>query len=115
MDTNYIKSDGFSNPDTQRYFVENWPDERFCKESDERKCCGFCLYGHFLEFTDYFWVICLNPDSPYCYETLDGSFSCPVQDPYPADDDDNGDDDGDGENPEPPAGPPPGPQQTASP
>ena len=59
MNTNRIKSDGFSNPATQRYFVENWSDDRYCE------------------------------DSAYCYETLDGSFSCPGQDPYPEDTDDD--------------------------
>jgi hypothetical protein len=53
MHANRIKSDGFSNPGAQRYFAENWSDDRFSKESEERKCCGFCRYGHYLECEDY--------------------------------------------------------------
>ena len=89
MNTNRIKRDGFSNPATQRYFVENWSDDRYCEDIEERKCCGFCRNAHFVECEGYPWVICLNPDSAYCYETLDGSFSCPGQDPYPEDTDDD--------------------------
>jgi hypothetical protein len=32
------------------------------------------------------FCLCLNADSPYCYETLEVPFACPVQEPHPGED-----------------------------
>jgi hypothetical protein len=47
-----------------------------------RECARICLHQQFLLDTDYNWILCLNPDSRYCYETLDACFSCPCLEPY---------------------------------
>jgi hypothetical protein len=76
MKGNRIKRDGFSNPVTEEFFAQHWPDERLVQAANEEKCCIFCLYGHHLVKGDYPWIFCLNPDSGYCYETLDPHFWC---------------------------------------
>ena len=43
------------------------------------------IHMRFVGPPDLSWVICLNSDSRYCYETLDAFFSCPVQEAYPDD------------------------------
>ena len=48
MNQNRIKLDGFSNPDTEQYFWDNWTDERHYKEIQEEKSCVFCCWSGFL-------------------------------------------------------------------
>src|SRR6266545_7612958 len=81
MNTNKIKTDGFSNPETERFFAEQWDDERLLKQGEEEKHCGFCNHCFFLK-SEELWILCLNADSPYCYETLDACFTCPGHEPY---------------------------------
>jgi hypothetical protein len=83
VNTNRIKWDAFSNPDTEHFYKEIWTEERAEKAADEDKICGLCSHGTFLLPSEYPWVLCLNPDSPYCYETLDPFFSCPRHKPWP--------------------------------
>jgi hypothetical protein len=81
MNTNRIKTDGFSNPETERYFREGWTQERSEKELQEEKVCALCRRAFPTPGTADPWVICLNPDSRYCYETLDPLFSCARHEP----------------------------------
>lgn len=79
MNTNLIKKDGFSNPDTKRLFEEHWNDEL----SDEqcKKLCGLCNHGFFLDPPDLDWVLCLNRDGPHAFETVSSLFTCPAHEP----------------------------------
>jgi len=73
MNKNHFKTTGFSNTNTQQWF-ESWSEELCLKLMDEEKLCGFCCHSRFV--SDGEWVVCLNADSPYCYETLCSSFIC---------------------------------------
>jgi hypothetical protein len=83
VNTNRIKRDGFSNPETERFFQEPWTEEGPDQEWEEGKICGLCSQRTLLLPAEYPWVLCLNPDSPYCYETLEPTFSCPRHKPWP--------------------------------
>jgi hypothetical protein len=90
VNTNRIKRDGFSNPDTERFYQEPWTEEGPDQEGEEGKICGLCSQGTFLLPSEYPWVLCLNPDSPYCYETVDPIFYCPRHKPWPETSDEQG-------------------------
>ena len=74
MNCNRIKSEGFSNPETERFFKAHWTYERQMREMETQKTCGFCLCA--IPIADPCSVLCLNADSPYCYETVSAFFSC---------------------------------------
>ena len=103
MNRNLIKKDGFSNLDTQRFY-ESWTEEWQERNAEQEKHCGFCLHCHFL-LEDPMFCLCLNADSPYCYETVEVLFTCPVHEPYP-EENGSGDELGGSAPPDPPAADP---------
>ena len=74
MNANKIQVKGFSNPDTERVFA-SWPDEHHRQLFRQGRLCGLCAHCFFTEDRSES-VVCLNPDSPHCYETVDSCFSC---------------------------------------
>ncbi|MHC1769138.1 MAG: hypothetical protein AB9869_33455 [Verrucomicrobiia bacterium] len=80
MNTNCIKKDGFSNPETKQLFDECWIDDAL---SDEHctALCGLCTHGFFLDPPDLDWVLCLNRDGPHAFETVSSLFTCPAHEP----------------------------------
>jgi hypothetical protein len=48
MNTNQVKKDGFSNPDTERLY-EEWCKKELFAEVEEEGCCGMCAWGLFLD------------------------------------------------------------------
>jgi hypothetical protein len=83
VNTNRIRREGFSNPETERFYQEVSSEERSEQEWEEAKICGLCSHGRCLLPFEYPWVLCLNPDSRHCYETLDPIFSCSRHKPWP--------------------------------
>jgi hypothetical protein len=83
MDTNYIKKDGFSNPDTERFFKKHWNEDLMAATCRARKHCGVCFCGFIFvdSVEDNLWLLCTHDESPYYLETLHFAFSCPYQDP----------------------------------
>jgi hypothetical protein len=77
MNTNRISTTGFSNPDTERLFA-SWHAEEVERYSEKDKQCAFCEHGFFLH-QNLTLVLCLNPDSPHCHETVEIWFTCPRQ------------------------------------
>jgi hypothetical protein len=73
MNKNRFRNDGFSNPETQRLF-EGWPEQECEANIESENLCGFCGHSRFLGGAE--WVVCLNADSRYCYETLCSWFTC---------------------------------------
>lgn len=78
MDTNFIRKDGFSNPDTERLFREKWDEERMDAVCAINRHCGMCLACEFLVESpeENLWLLCRDEDSPYFLETLHFPFSC---------------------------------------
>ena len=80
VDTNYIKKNGFSNPDTERVYKSWRPTQREAVV-EGTKDCGACLWA--LDLVDapgeYEWLLCLKPNSPYRWETVHWAFTCPEQ------------------------------------
>ena len=83
MDTNYIRKDGFSNPDTERFFQKHWNEDLMDATCSARKHCGVCFCGVIFvdSVEDNLWLLCIHEDSPYHLETLHFAFSCPYQQP----------------------------------
>ena len=77
MNINRIRIDGFSNPETERYF-RSWSPAVVEEHSEQDKQCAYCEHGFFLA-RNLALLLCLNPDSPHCYETLEIWFTCPRQ------------------------------------
>lgn len=75
MDTNQIIKDGFSNPDTGRFF-ERLDKDRVAKAVEAMKDCGACVHRVFLVDSpgEYEWLLCMHEDSPHFLETLKWSF-----------------------------------------
>src|SRR4051794_8736669 len=78
MDTNYIRKDGFSNPETERLY-KTWDRERGMASLESRQNCGACLDRYSLIDSpgQYCWFLCLGENSPHFLETLHWSFGCP--------------------------------------
>ena len=89
MNANRIKRDGFSNPETEGAY-QSWPEEKEEKDAEQKKHCGFCSHCFFLP-ADIMWILCLNADSPYCYETVSVFFTCTGHEPWPEEDSSNTD------------------------
>ena len=83
MDRNYIRKDGFSNPDTERFFKENWNEERMMALCQGNKHCGRCIHAHLLIESpeENLWWFCLNEASEYFLETVHFAFGCIHQEP----------------------------------
>jgi hypothetical protein len=66
MDTNYIKKDGFSNPDTERFFKKHWNGDLMEATCRARKHCGvcFCAFIFVDSVEDNLWLLCTHEDSP---------------------------------------------------
>ena len=77
MNSNHIKRDGFSNPVTAALFRRHWTEKRREREIREESSCWFCCFGCFVSESG--WMLCLNPDSPHCDETVCLAFSCMAQ------------------------------------
>ncbi len=79
MDTNYVRKDGFSNPDTERFFKQHWTPEQMFAVCDALKHCGVCDYAFEIVDTpqEHLWYLCWNEDAPYHLETVHFAFTCP--------------------------------------
>jgi hypothetical protein len=71
MDSNYIKKDGFSNPDTERFFNKHWKEDLMEATCRARKHCGVCFCGFIFvdSAEDNLWLLCTHDESPYYLET----------------------------------------------
>jgi hypothetical protein len=86
MNSNQIKRNGFSNPKTERHFKKNWTEGKNAVQVSEGNCCGLCQHCCFVGHPNPVdWILCLNPKSEYCHETLDPNFTCLQQEPMPED------------------------------
>ena len=76
MNINEIVTDGFSNPDTEKLYKEDWPDEPKLREQCHEDCaqCGLCSYFAPLNAD---WGLCCNPASRHHLETVFEHFTCP--------------------------------------
>lgn len=73
---NRIKLDGFSNPESERLYKEQWPDDPALKEQYENGGqCGGCS---FFAPLDSDWGLCLYKKSKHFRETVFEHFSCPT-------------------------------------
>lgn len=79
MNTNFLRKDGFSNPETKRLFEEHWNDD--VTDEQCKRMCGLCNHGFFLDPPDLDWVLCLNRDGPHAFETVSCMFTCPAHEP----------------------------------
>ena len=79
MNSNYVRNDGFSNPETERFFKQHWGPEQMWAVCNALKHCGVCGFG--FEIVDSpqerLWHLCWNEDSPYHMETVHCAFTCP--------------------------------------
>src|SRR6188508_2346887 len=78
MDTNQIRKDGFSNPETERE-SKAWKEQgREMALIEANKNCGSCLFNSFIVDSPeaYHWLLCLNEDSPRHLETLRWTYCC---------------------------------------
>ncbi len=75
MNSNQIKTDGFSNPDSQRLMNEQWPDEPELRVQQSEDClqCGGCSFYGKLNFD---WGVCCNQKSRHHLETVFEHFTC---------------------------------------
>lgn len=74
MKTNQIVTTGFSNPESERRFHENYPDEPELQEQAMYLQCGGCSF--FACFNaDY--GLCCNAKSRHHLETVKEHFTCP--------------------------------------
>ena len=66
MDANYIRKDGFSNPETERFFAQHWDAERMQGQCEALEHCGICVHSYYLIDSpqDRLWMLCLNERSP---------------------------------------------------
>jgi hypothetical protein len=71
MDSNYIKKDGFSNPDTEGFFKKHWNEDLMEATCRARKHCGvcFCAFIFVDSVEDNLWMLCIHEESPYYLET----------------------------------------------
>ena len=74
---NRIRTDGFSNPDTERLFANPAPAGR----PDEENLCGLCRHAHFLPPSEGRWILCLNRKGPHWFETVSSCFTCARHEP----------------------------------
>ncbi|RYZ63562.1 MAG: hypothetical protein EOP09_17460 [Proteobacteria bacterium] len=67
--------DGFSNPDTQMFYAEDWPGEPHLQlQSEEGGQCGGCSF--FAPFNED-WGLCCSHASRHHLETVSEHFTCP--------------------------------------
>jgi len=75
MGENTIRTDDFSNEESQQLFEHQWQDEPECLEQYEGgKQCGSCSF--FAPLNSDFGL-CLNSESRHRLETLLEHFTCP--------------------------------------
>ena len=84
MNCNHIVKDGFSNPETERFFT-SWDTERAMKTIADNQNCGACQRCLFLAggTGGLKWLLCLHQDSLYYLQTLSWAFGCPDRIPDP--------------------------------
>ena len=74
MNTNRIKTDGFSNPDSEQLMNQQWPDEpELAVQQNEGGQCGACSF--FAPF-NLDWGLCCHPNSRHHLETVFEHFTC---------------------------------------
>ena len=76
MNSNFIKTDEFSNPESERLYRERWPDEPGMKARYEvGDQCGGCSFYAKLNAD---WGLCCYAASRHHLETVFEHFSCPT-------------------------------------
>ena len=74
MNTNTIRTDGWSNADTELTYKNNWPDSPELKRQYENgDQCGGCSF--FAPFNAD-WGLCCNAKAPHHTETVFEHFTC---------------------------------------
>lgn len=75
MSRNVIATDSFSNPDSERLYESQWPDEPRVREQYEngQQCGGCSFFGKF----NFDYGLCCNPKSRHHLETVFEHFTCP--------------------------------------
>jgi hypothetical protein len=75
MNENEIILKRFSNPESEKLYKDEWPDEpEIHIKYRHGEQCGGCSF--FAEF-DEDWGLCCNPSSRHKYETVFEHFTCP--------------------------------------
>ena len=74
MNQNRIKTEGFSNSESERLYTEHWPDDPETAElCDAGQQCGGCAF--YAKFNaDY--GLCCNSNSRHTLETIFEHFTC---------------------------------------
>lgn len=74
MNTNTIKTDGWSNPESERLYLDRWQSEPDMIDYVENciQCGGCSFYAEF----NCDWGLCCNPKSRHHLETVLEHFSC---------------------------------------
>lgn len=74
MNTNAIRTDGWSNPETEATYKNDWPESPELKlQHQEGDQCGGCSF--FAAFSAD-WGLCCNADSRNHLETVFEHFTC---------------------------------------
>lgn len=75
MNTNQVQLRGFSNPDSEKLYKEQWPEEPLVAEAYEegQQCYACRSYGKF----NADWGICLQAHGRHFTETVFEHFTCP--------------------------------------
>jgi hypothetical protein len=76
MNMNQIDTAAWSNSDSERLYVENWPTEPDMQNCYENgiQCGGCSFYAEF----NCDWGLCCNPQSRHYLETVFEHFTCPT-------------------------------------
>ncbi len=74
MNENHVVTDKFSNPESERRYRANWPEEpALFAQYEEGGQCGGCAF--FAPFSGD-WGLCCNPSSRHLTETVFEHFTC---------------------------------------
>jgi hypothetical protein len=76
---NVVRTDGWSDPASERLYREGWPGEPDCRERHARgDQCGGCAFFAPLNAD---WGLCAHPGSRHRLETVFEHFTCPAHVP----------------------------------
>ena len=74
MNTNVLHTSGFSNPESQELYEQQWPRAPAVRKMyNEGQQCGGCSF--FAPFNSD-WGLCCHPRSPHLTETVFEHFCC---------------------------------------
>jgi hypothetical protein len=74
MNSNSIRTDGWSNPATQAMYEHQWQDSpELLRQYENGDQCGGCSF--YAEFNAD-WGLCCNSESTHCLETVFEHYTC---------------------------------------